>query len=75
MYRPSEEEKSGKEQADEKKISDARQSQLAARTANGELVYAISLKDAKDVWNKIAESTLKGEDLAKFKSHLGDVDE
>jgi acylphosphatase len=32
----------------------------------------ISLKDATGVWNAIAESTLKGEDVAKFMKHLGD---
>jgi acylphosphatase len=32
----------------------------------------ISLKDADAVWNSIAESTLKGEDLAKFMKHLGE---
>jgi acylphosphatase len=32
----------------------------------------ISLKDANGVWNAIAESTLKGEDLAKFMKHLED---
>jgi acylphosphatase len=30
----------------------------------------ISLKEAEAVWNTIAESTLKGEDLAKFMTHL-----
>jgi acylphosphatase len=30
----------------------------------------ISLKEAEAVWNTIAESTLKGEDLAKFMKHL-----
>src|SRR5271154_4911907 len=32
----------------------------------------ISAKEAKVVWNTIAESTLKGEDLAKFMKHLED---
>jgi acylphosphatase len=32
----------------------------------------ISLNDADAVWNSIAESTLKGDDLAKFMKHLGD---
>ncbi|MGA8587374.1 MAG: acylphosphatase [Roseiarcus sp.] len=32
----------------------------------------ISAKEAKAVWNTIAESTLKGEDLAKFNKHLED---
>jgi acylphosphatase len=32
----------------------------------------ISAKEAKAIWNTIAESTLKGEDLAKFMKHLGD---
>jgi acylphosphatase len=32
----------------------------------------ISLKDANAVWNAIAESTLKGEDVAKFMKHFGD---
>ena len=31
----------------------------------------ISKKDAQAVWNSIAESTLKGDDLTKFKNHLG----
>jgi acylphosphatase len=30
----------------------------------------ISRKQAEKVWNSIAESTLKGDDLAKFKQHL-----
>jgi hypothetical protein len=30
----------------------------------------ISHKEAEAVWNTIAESTLKGDDLAKFKKHL-----
>ena len=30
----------------------------------------ISLKEAEAAWNTIAESTLKGEDLAKFMKHL-----
>ena len=34
----------------------------------------ISKKEAKAVWNAIAESTLKGDDLAKFMKHL-DADE
>jgi acylphosphatase len=38
------------------------------RPANNE----ISGKEAKQVWNTIAESTLKGEDLAKFMKHLED---
>ena len=36
------------------------------RPANNE----ISAKEAKAIWNTIAESTLKGEDLAKFMKHL-----
>jgi acylphosphatase len=32
----------------------------------------ISSKEAKVVWNTIAESTLRGEDLAKFMKHLED---
>lgn len=32
----------------------------------------ISRKQAEAVWNTIAESTLKGDDLAKFKEHLED---
>jgi acylphosphatase len=32
----------------------------------------ISAKEAKVVWNTIAEGTLKGEDLAKFMKHLED---
>ena len=35
----------------------------------------ISAQEAKAVWNNIAESTLKGDDLAKFKQHLGDDSE
>ncbi len=35
----------------------------------------ISLDDAKAAWNKIAESTLKGDDLTKFMSHLDSIDE
>lgn len=35
----------------------------------------ISLDDAKAVWNKIAQSTLKGDDLTKFNHHLDTVDE
>ena len=31
----------------------------------------IPKKDAQAVWNSIAESTLKGDDLTKFKNHLG----
>jgi hypothetical protein len=38
------------------------------RRANNE----ISGKEAKEVWNTIAESALKGEDLAKFMKHLQD---
>ena len=38
------------------------------RPANNE----ISGKEAKEVWNTIAENTLKGEDLAKFMKHLAD---
>jgi hypothetical protein len=34
----------------------------------------ISKKEAAAVWNTIAESTLKGDDLDKFKKHLGDED-
>jgi acylphosphatase len=40
------------------------------RPANDE----ISKKAAEAVWNSIAESTLKGDDLAKFKNHLGGED-
>ena len=32
----------------------------------------LSAQEAKAVWNNIAESTLKGDDLAKFKTHLGE---
>ncbi len=35
----------------------------------------ISRHDAKAVWNDIAKSTLKGDDLAKFLKHLDDVDD
>src|SRR5580658_2696726 len=38
------------------------------RPANNE----ISGKEAKEVWNTIAERALKGEDLAKFMKHLED---
>jgi acylphosphatase len=34
----------------------------------------ISRKDAKAVWNTIAEGALKGDDLAKFMKHLDDDD-
>jgi acylphosphatase len=34
----------------------------------------ISRHDAKAVWNTIAESTLKGDDLTKFMKHLDDDD-
>ena len=34
----------------------------------------ISLKEADAVWNSIAESALKGDDLAKFMKHLGDAE-
>ena len=34
----------------------------------------ISHKDAKAIWNNIAKSTLKGDDLAKFLKHLDDDD-
>ena len=40
------------------------------RPANDE----IAKKEAAAVWNAIAESTLKGDDLTKFKNHLGDED-
>jgi len=33
-----------------------------------------SHKDAKAIWNTIAENTLKGEDLGKFLKHLDDDD-
>ena len=32
----------------------------------------VSAAEAKAIWNAIAESTLKGEDLAKFMKHLSD---
>jgi acylphosphatase len=32
----------------------------------------ISHRDAKAIWNNIAKSTLKGDDLAKFMKHLDD---
>jgi acylphosphatase len=35
----------------------------------------ISAQQAKSVWNGIAESTLKGDDLIKFKQHLDDDSE
>ena len=38
------------------------------RSADGE----ISGKQAEAVWNGIAENTLKGDDLVKFKQHLND---
>jgi acylphosphatase len=34
----------------------------------------ISRKEAEAAWNNIAESTLKGDDLTKFKNHLGGDD-
>jgi acylphosphatase len=34
----------------------------------------ISKTEAAAVWNTIAESTLKGDDLAKFRNHLGGED-
>ena len=34
----------------------------------------ISKKEAEAAWNAIAESTLKGDDLTKFKNHLGGED-
>ena len=34
----------------------------------------ISHRDAKAIWNNIAKSTLKGDDLAKFLKHLDDDD-
>ena len=34
----------------------------------------MSKKEAEAVWNSIAESTLKGDDLAKFMKHLGGED-
>ena len=40
------------------------------RSANDE----ITKKEAAAIWNTIAESTLKGDDLDKFKMHLGDED-
>jgi acylphosphatase len=40
------------------------------RPANDE----ISAKEAKAVWNGIAEATLKGDDLMKFKEHLEEDD-
>jgi acylphosphatase len=40
------------------------------RSANDQ----ISRKDAKAVWNTIAEGALKGDDLAKFTKHLDDDD-
>ena len=34
----------------------------------------ISRHEAKAIWNKIAEGALKGDDLAKFMTHLDDDD-
>ena len=34
----------------------------------------ISRHEAKAIWNKIAEGPLKGDDLAKFMTHLDDDD-
>jgi acylphosphatase len=34
----------------------------------------ISKKEAEAAWNSIAESTLKGDDLTKFRNHLGGED-
>ncbi len=35
----------------------------------------ISRHEAKTIWNEIAKSTLKGDDLAKFLKHINNVDE
>ncbi len=35
----------------------------------------VSHQDAKAIWNNIAKSTLKGDDLAKFLKHLDDDDD
>ncbi len=35
----------------------------------------VSLNDAKADWNKIALSTLKGDDLTKFQNHMASIDE
>ncbi len=35
----------------------------------------ISAQEAKEIWDGIAEKTLKGADLVKFKQHLGDDSE
>ena len=40
------------------------------RPANDQMSH----KDAKAIWNNIAKSTLKGDDLAKFLKHLDDED-
>ena len=34
----------------------------------------ISAKRAEEIWNTIAESALKGDDLTKFRNHLGGED-
>ena len=34
----------------------------------------ISAKKAEEIWNTIAEGTLKGDDLTKFRNHLGGED-
>jgi hypothetical protein len=34
----------------------------------------VSKNEAAAAWNSIAESTLKGDDLTKFKNHLGSED-
>ena len=49
-----------------RKISNPYNLVFNLRPADGE----VSAEEAKSVWNTIAESTLKGDDLAKFMKHL-----
>jgi acylphosphatase len=51
-----------------RKISNPYNLVFNLRPADGE----VSAEEAKSVWNTIAESTLKGEDLTKFMKHLKD---
>jgi acylphosphatase len=51
-----------------RKISNPYNLVFNLRPAGGE----VSAEEAKSVWNTIAESTLKGDDLAKFMKHLKD---
>ena len=44
---------------------------FSLRSANDQIAH----HDAKTIWNNIAKSTLKGDDLAKFLKHLDDDDD